>query len=440
MRVAILLDVFPSASQTFIATQIAGLLDLGHEVDIVASSRPQQDSLLQPDLTGYALLERTRYVDIPEESGYWELPVWPLTGRTWPPGSASSIPNGLRVLRAAPVFLRCLTRAPRLAVETLRPSRWGYQARSLSALYRLSALCGWEACYDVVHAHFGFIGSSFRFVRELWNAPLVVSFHGYDFSGWPREHGADCYERLFATADAVTVNSEFTRGRLESLGCPPQKIHKIPAPARIEDFVFRVRRLEAGVSVRLLTVGRLVEKKGIEYVIRAVARVRAAHPAIRYDVIGDGPQRERLTELAHSLGLEGVVTFHGARDQGFVREKMDEAHLFVLASVTAEGGDTEGQGVALLEAQASGLPVVATDHNGFPESIAPGRSGFLVPERDVEALASRIVDLIHRSDAWPEMGRAGRDHVETHYELGRLNRQLAALYERLAAEHRARHA
>jgi colanic acid/amylovoran biosynthesis glycosyltransferase len=167
--------------------------------------------------------------------------------------------------------------------------------------------------------------------------------------------------------------------------------------------------------------------------------VRSIHPAISYDIIGEGPQRGQLMELTRSLGLERVVTFHGARDRRFVRQKMDDAHLFVLPSVTAEDGDSEGQGVVLLEAQASGLPVVATDHDGFPESIAPGRSGFLVPERDVEALSSRIVDLICRSDTWPEMGRAGRKHVEAHYEPARLSRQLVDLYGRLATEHRVRH-
>jgi colanic acid/amylovoran biosynthesis glycosyltransferase len=427
-------DEFPIVSQTFILTQLTGLADLGHEVEVFAAGRPEQEAPSHPELTGYDLLARTTYVEVPRESGYWELPAWPIWDRTWPPGSATSIPNAARALRAVPTLLRCLVAAPRLAIQVLRPSEWGYQARSLSALYRLSALSARRRCFDLLHAHFGPIGSSFRFARELWDAPLLVSFHGHDFSAWPRQHGADVYQKLFATADAITVNSEFTRGRVEALGCPARKLHKLPMPVHLEAFPFRERRVEPGEPVRVLTVGRLVEKKGVEYTIRAVARVRESHPEIRCDIIGDGPLRRQLEQLIRSLHLESHVTLHGAREREFVQRKMNEAHLFVLASVTAENGDVEGQGLVLQEAQASGLPVVATDHDGLPESIAPGRSGFLVPERDVEALADRLLHLIRHPAVWPEMGRAGRKHVEDNYDAGHLNLRLVAIYEQLLAQ------
>jgi colanic acid/amylovoran biosynthesis glycosyltransferase len=105
--------------------------------------------------------------------------------------------------------------------------------------------------------------------------------------------------------------------------------------------------------------------------------------------------------------------------------------------VTAEDGDVEGQGLALQEAQASGLPVVATDHDGFPESIAPDRSGFLVPERDVDALADRLLYLVRHPAVWPEMGQAGRKHVEDHYDAGSLNLRLVEIYEHLVTQRRA---
>jgi colanic acid/amylovoran biosynthesis glycosyltransferase len=181
----------------------------------------------------------------------------------------------------------------------------------------------------------------------------------------------------------------------------------------------------------------LVEKKGVEYTIRAVARVRESHPEIRCDVIGDGPLRRQLGELIRSLHLEPHITLHGAREREFVQRKMNEAHLFVLASVTAEDGDVEGQGLALQEAQASGLPVVATDHDGFPESIAPDRSGLLVPERDVDALADRLLYLVRHPAVWPEMGQAGRKHVEDHYDAGSLNLRLVEIYEHLVTQRRA---
>jgi colanic acid/amylovoran biosynthesis glycosyltransferase len=138
--------------------------------------------------------------------------------------------------------------------------------------------------------------------------------------------------------------------------------------------------------------------------------------------------RASLEALIGELGVGEVVTLHGAKSGEYVREMMAQAHLFVMPSVTARDGDAEGQGLALQEAQASGLPVLATDHNGFSESIAPDRSGFLVPERDATQLAARLVYLLERPELWPGMGRAGRRHIEENYDISNLNRKLVELY------------
>jgi colanic acid/amylovoran biosynthesis glycosyltransferase len=191
--------------------------------------------------------------------------------------------------------------------------------------------------------------------------------------------------------------------------------------------------------VRLLTVARLVEIKGHEFALRAVARVRARHPEIRYDIVGDGPLRKKLEALVAELGLQDAVTFHGAREGAFVRELMKNAHLAVLASVSIEG-DAEGQGLFLQEAQACGLPVVATQHGALPEGMLPGKSGFLVPERDVDALAQQLELLRANPDTWPEMGWRGRAFVEERYNIQQLNERLVELYrETTAAFHDGNH-
>jgi colanic acid/amylovoran biosynthesis glycosyltransferase len=431
MRIALFVESFPKISETFVLAHATGLLDLGHEVTIVASSRAEPDEPRHPEVSRYGLLERTTTVEGPPESVYWELPVHPLWSSTWTPGATHSVPNALRALRAAPHLARALRCAPRLALQTLRESEYGYQARSLSALHRLSSLCSLRGSFDVLHAHFGPVANGFRFARELYGAPLVAHFHGYDFSAWPKRHGAGAYARLFAEADAVIVNSSYSRGRLLALGCPSARLHRIPEPFPVAEFPFRERTLAAGEPVRLLSVGRLVEKKGIEYALDAVAQLRTHWPTLRYDVVGDGPLRSALGVRAAELGLASVVTLHGALPRNAVLALLDRAHLFVMPSVTARDGDVEGQGVALQEAQAVGLPVVATEHNGFPESIVPGRSGLLVPERDAPALARALTDLLSRPASWPEMGRAGRKHVEATYDAPRVCAELVELYGEL---------
>ena len=427
LRIAFFVGAFPVVSETFILRQITGLLDAGHDVDIYADTRAEATTPVQGEVGRYHLLERTTFMDMPPESAPWEIPVRPLTGRTWLPGSETSIHNAVRLGRALPKLLRCLARSPRLTLQVLRRGEYRYQASSLSGLYRLAALCSKSKKYEVLHAHFGPVGNSFRFVRALWHAPMIVSFHGYDFSTLPRKEGTDMYRRLFETVDAITVNSEYTRSQVEKLGGPAGKLHKLPVGLDPAEFPFHERTSKPGEAVRVLTVARLTEIKGHEYVIRAVAKLRERNPAVRYDIVGEGPLRMKLGELVGRLGLQDVVVFHGALEGAGVRRLMLDGHVFVLASVSVEG-DQEGQGLVLQEAQAMGLPVIATKHGALPEGLLPDESGFLVPERDVNSLAERLNFLVQRPETWPMMGRAGRRFVEKRYDIRQLNSILEQLY------------
>jgi colanic acid/amylovoran biosynthesis glycosyltransferase len=425
---------FPEISETFILRQITGLLDLGHHVDIYANTRPEPNGPIHPEVQQYGLIERTTYMEGPAESLFWELPAWPWRGETWPPGSETSVPNLFRLGRAIPVLLRCLTATPRLACEMINKKKYGCQAESLSALYRLATLSAAAGQYDILHAHFGPVANSFRFARALWSAPLVVTFHGYDFCAVPREEGPNVYQHLFEAADAVTVNSEYALRKVMKLGCNSQKMRLLHVGLDLEQFAFRDRVRAPGDPIRLLSVGRLVEKKGIEYALRAVARVCAQHPALTYEIIGDGPLRAGLKELAGELGFGDRVRFHGARDSRFIQERMAEAHIFVLPSVTAGDGDQEGTPVSLMEAQAAGLPILSTLHSGIPEAVLDGQSGLLAPERDFKALADKLLHLIAHPEICRAMGTRGRRHIEEHFDLRKLNRDLVKIYEELTAE------
>ena len=433
LRIAFLLGSFPVVSETFILRQITGLLDLGHDVRIFANARPDEAAPIHPEVAKYNLLNRTTYVDGPAESVVWELPVWPWRDQTWPPGATKSIANWRRLASALPQLVRCLRRAPGLTRQILSSREYRYQAASLSGLHRLATLGSSQAGFDVLHAHFGPVGNSFRFARALWNAPLVVSFHGYDFTTLPRKHGAGLYQKLFETADAVTVNSEFTRNSVAQLGCSPTKLKRLPVGLDFGAFPFSERARRANEPVRLLTVARLVEIKGHEFALQAVAKVRASLPELRYDIVGDGLLRQKLEQLIAELGLQGAVTLHGARDGAFIRGLMREAHLALLGSVSIEG-DQEGQGLFLQEAQACGLPVIATQHGALPEGMLPGKSGFLVPERDIGTLAERIGFLVAHPEDWPELGRQGRAFVMARYDIRKLNEELVALYRDLHRE------
>jgi colanic acid/amylovoran biosynthesis glycosyltransferase len=438
MRTAVFTDVFPSLSETFIARQLEGLLELGHTVHIYANDKPDPSIAAAASLPN-RLLSLTTYLQIPPASGYWEMPVVPLWGRTWLPGRASSTPNSRRLLSALPSLARALLLAPKLCLQALDPARYGYRARSLSTVYRLSQLLHGKGKYDIAHAHFGPVADNIRFVSELWRLPLVVSFHGYDVGAWPREKGSRVYTQLFRAATMVTSNSSYTSKRLKALGCPQHKIRLLHMGLDLSLYPFRERTMPSDPDARIniLSVGRLVEKKGFEYSMRAVALALEAHPNLHYEIVGDGPLLSRLRELARELGLQDVLALHGAGSESYVRSKMAEAHIFLVPSVTASNGDTEGQGLVLQEAQACGLPVLATDHNGFPEGMLPGRSGFLVPERDVPAMAAKLAYMVERAHSWPDWGRAGRAHVEANYDIRKLSLRLEKLYRQAINSYRS---
>jgi len=427
-RVALFVAGFPVRSETFVVRQVAGLREQGHQVDIFADWRPaEHGEEVQPEGRDPGLLEGVTYMDMPTASSPWELPAWPPWGRTWVPGSHRALLNVSRWCQAAPHALRCLLHAPRLAWHVTRRSEYGFQAQSLSSLYRLSRLCRASGPYDVLHAHFGPVANSFRFARERFRAPLVATFHGYDFTTVPREQGRHVYEKLFQVVDAVTVNSQFARSCVTRLGCPPDRVHLLPMGVDPERFPFQARRRATGQPTRLLTVARLVPIKGHDVALEAVRRLRSAGRDVTYDIVGEGPQRETLRQRAASLDLDACVRFHPACDGDGVRQWMERSHVFILPSRSI-GDGAEAQGLVLQEAQASGMPVVGSDAGGIPEGLLPGISGLLFPEGDAEALAARLERLVSRPAEWDAMGRAGRDFVLRRFHLRDLNSRWPEIY------------
>ena len=430
MRIAFLVHRFPAISETFILRQIAGLMDFGHEVDIYSERSPNEDEPVHAEFERYALRKRTIYLDteMPAESGHWSMSVQPVWGKTWLPGADRPVHNAVRVLRAMPTFLRSFASAPALTIEVLQPSVYPEQARTLEALYHLSSLRGRAGKYDVIHAHFGPVANNLLFARDVWQAPLVVTFHGYDYCRVPREKGRHVYDRLFQHADLFTIHSEYGRGRLIELGCPVDKLRRLPVGIDLAQIPYRARTLMPGEEVRILTVARLVPIKGIADALAAIAHLDNRGIAVRYDVVGDGPERSNLEQHMRRLNLEHIVKLHGAQDANAVTQMLDDAHIFLLPSIDRDG-DQEGTPVSLMEAQAAGLPVVASSTGGIPEVIRDGITGQLFPERNVAALVETLFNLIQHSERWPEIGEQGREHVERNFDLRMLSQELVAIYQ-----------
>ncbi len=406
MRIAFIVNQFPTLSETFILNQITGLIERGHEVDIFADQVGNLDKL-HPAVTQHNLMRRTYY--LPKVPDNW---LW-------------------RLLKGGSLFLQHWRQAPAKTLRSLNIFRYGKQAYSLWLLYTL-----WldiKQPYDVIHCQFGtqaYRGICFRTINSP-TSKLVTIFRGYDVSGFIRCKGKDVYRELFQVGDRFLANCEFFRQRAIQLGCPPEKISVHRSGLDCHKFTFAPRHPDPIGPIRIVTTGRLVEKKGIEYAIRAVAQVAQSYPNLEYRILGDGPLREHLHRLIAELQVESIVHLMGWQNEQEIIATLNRSHLFVAPSVTATDGDQDAPTNVLKEAMAMGLPVISTYHGGIPELVESGVSGYLVPERDVTLLAARLIDLIEQPYRWAAMGQAGRIRVETDYNLHQLNNQLVNFYQEL---------
>ncbi len=408
MRIAFFLGIFPALSETFVIDQITGLIDRGHEVDIYATGKPDNPKM-HASVSKYNLLDRTYYRPSMPENFF------------------------VRYLKGLWLFLVNFFRDPQLLIRSLNVFRYGKPAASLRYFYCAIPFLGRSPSYDILHCHFGMHGLIGLYMRNLGalSGKLVTTFHGYDVNGAPRKFGQDLYQQLFQTGDLYTVNTTFTADKALALGCPQEKLIKLPIGVNLSEYPAQAHPFPPQQPIEILTVGRLVEKKGIEYSIKAVAKAIASHANLRYRIVGEGPLRTSLEELINQLGLSDQIQLVGGKTKEEVRQLYAKAHIFILSSVTAANGDQEGQGLVLQEAQAMGIPVLSTLHNGIPDGILDGKTGFLVPERDIDALAEKLQYLIEHPEAHAVMGKAGRAFIETHYDIDKLNNHLVLAYQAL---------
>ncbi|MFQ5590131.1 MAG: glycosyltransferase [Phycisphaerae bacterium] len=406
MRIAFIVTSFPTLSGTFILDKITGLLARGHQVDVFAERAGDLDRL-HPDVRRHGLLERTYCSHMPGNMA-------------------------VRYARGLALFLVHVWRHPRAVLQSLNVFRYGELSASLVLLYGAIPLLG-RRSYDIISCHFGPNGLKGAFFIEagLIEGRLVTHFYGYDLNVYPRRRGPRVYDRLFRVVDLCLPISTFLADRAVALGCPVEKLVRLPIGKDLSKFAYAERRPTPGGEVRILTVGRLTEVKGFEYSIRAVAKVARKHPRVRYQIVGDGPLMGRLRRLAAELGVADRVDFLGGCAEDRVLELYAKAHIFLLAGVVARDGAEEGQGAVLIEAQAVGLPVVATRVGGVCEAVVDGESAFLVPQRDVDAIVDKLLHLLDHPHIWPEMGLAGRHYVEQYFDIDRLNDTLVGMLERL---------
>ena len=385
-------------------------------------------------------LERAFPVARGEDTRPGEMPTVAVWNHTWLPASETFVRDHVESLgRWQPIAIGWHRSSGSIfhkpAVTLYSEAFVGKVLRKLSG--RLMARFLFRAVIKnrsvkLIHAHFGGGGIDALPIARANSIPLVVTFHGKDVTA--RHHKprvqAKYLRRLsevFEYSTTLIAVSEFIASKLIELGAPSSKVVVRYLGIPIVD-----AEPADGNRQGILFVGRLVEKKGVEDLIRAVALLPGQLRSTPLKIVGFGPELDALKFLAVSLGVN--AQFLGLRTSAGVRTAMSESRIFVAPSKTAPNGDSEGFGLVFLEAAAQGLPIVSYDHGGVREAVEANGNGLLSPEGDVLTLSMNIQRLLEDDCLWQAFSRRGRNRVEEDFNIDRLSPGLEAVYDEVSAK------
>lgn len=304
-------------------------------------------------------------------------------------------------------------------------SRWIFRLRSLPSAnfygargQELKAIERWfsDIKPKVILCHTGHVALKMLQIAQRFDVPLIAHFHGADLSSalqnrwyrWSLLHSLRHFSAI------VVVGSHQKQWMLEH-GVPERKVYLIPCGVPTCEFVYTNNKPKKDF-VRFLAVSRLVEKKGLEYSIRAFSLVKEKLPSVKLDIFGEGPLENKLEEQVNSMGLSDSVGFMGSVSPDCIREEMALSDVFLQHSVVASSGDTEGFGVSIAEASASGLPLVCSNATGIIDQVIDGKTGFLVEQEDYKSMAERMLQLACDAELRQKMGQEGRKRMIEHFD------------------------
>jgi len=292
---------------------------------------------------------------------------------------------------------------------------------------------------QLIHAHFGELGYFALPLARAVQRPLVTTFYGFDASKQPRQEPVwrQRYQALFQAGDCFLVEGPHLGRQLRDLGCPKEKIVVHHLGIEVNKFPFISRTLTNGQLLRILVVGRFTEKKGGIYAVEALARLVHQNIDARLTIIGDASwseenqaTKQQILKAIEQNGLSNRVELRGMQSHAELKRAYYEHHILLSPSVQASDGNNEGGApVTLIEAAASGMPIVATYHCDIPEVVQDGVTGLLAPERDSEALANHLLTFVQHPHQIEAMGAAARQHIEAEYDATMQGRRLETIYQ-----------
>lgn len=410
MKICFVVRTFPSLSETFILNQITGLLDQGHYLRIYAGAR-SSDLIVHEDVIRSGLLSHVRFFN--------EIP------KSW----------WMRVFRFPVIFLLTLLQAPVPALRSLNIWRYGREAFSLCLFFRMQSFLPIRD-YDIVYCHSWQDTLTVIRMKEIGavKGRLVSALRGDDIPSGGDGKVLVVPAQVSSRVSLFLPVSRFSEERLLEAGCPAKKIRLHRAGVDLSCFGGVTRKRFGTVPLRILSAACLVEKKGLACALEAVGKLVRDGIVCEYTIIGDGPLRDQLRVLAGREKILDCVRFAGWQDSGSIHRYLKDADLFLAPGLLSLDDNEDGTPVVLMEAMASGVPVVTTRSRGIRELVEDRKTGFLVHSAGPQALRD-VLCLVWQNPVLAQAVAAqAREVIERQYNMRKLNEELINLLMAVAYE------
>lgn len=323
-------------------------------------------------------------------------------------------------------------------LANLKRNRWSYLLLPFFFLSQLAAL--WRILrhqrIDLIHAHWLIpqgltVAIAGVFTKNM--PPLIFTSHGGDLLGLNGWLLSSVKRWVIRCSSVLTVVSHSMVDRALSLGAKPGQLQTFSMGVDTRT-LFTPDPAIYRVDNELLFVGRLVEKKGCTYLLGAMPEILRRHPDTRLRIVGSGPEKDALKHQADHLGIAHAVTFHGAVNNAEIPDLYRRATVFVAPSIVTAQGDQEGLGLVLVEALACGCPAVASDLPAIRDVIIHEDTGWRVPQKSPEAIASAVVKLLSEPGLRRQLAVNGRKHVIRNFDWVEVSSMYASLFDRVIQE------
>jgi len=409
-RIIFKVSTFPRISETFVIHQVITAIELGYEIFILVHKKIDfENSLHKELLSKYQLEDKIiqENIIIPKNKFF-------------------------KLLKVIFLLLKyCYRFYDIYNFYKYQPSN----NKSMSWIFYWVFYNNLDSKNTIFHVQFGNHKYPLDILKSKCNfkSKLIVSFHGHDafFPMYGYMPNNNYYGLLFQGVDFIIANTNYLAEKIIELGCSENKIEIIPVAVNTNYFKPSEKVKIDSPDLRLINVGRLDPIKGQKYLIEIVKKLQKKGEKVQLNIIGEGEEREHLETLILNYGLVNKVILLGAKTQEEIRDHLQNSDLYLFTAVPVNGGRRETQGLATLEAQACGLPVIAYDSGGIKYTIENGFTGFVFEEYEIDKIVDKVIYLNKNRNVLEKMRFNCRNFIENEFSNNILNKKWEVLYKDL---------